>query len=545
MDSTPSRHHTMIAYHERTKHHFDRYARSAGYMDWNNQPNPFRLYEGAARIDLPLATPAPAMTYGQVYAPVREPGVPISHDSVGLFLEYTMGISAWKAAGQSRWALRVNPSSGNLHPTECHLIMPPAPGLPGGIYHYSPLLHALEKRASLPPTLSDLLQCHFSGPGFLVALSTIFWRESWKYGERAYRYCNLDGGHALAALALGARLNHWRMTGVSGAGDDQIGTLLGFHQTDWAPLEAEVPEMICWVAVDNAGIAIPRTLSEELTTACAGIPFAGRPNRLSRKPVDWSAITRAADAARKPADTTTPDLVETPPSPVGSADTLSAGSVFQRRRSAVSYNPNRTIPADTFLAILDRTRPRSGQAPFDAAMTSPAVQLLLFVHRVEDLAPGLYLFNRAPRQLEAMRSACREEFLWRPAAADLPLYLLREGDMTRDAMTLSCHQDIAGDSAVALAMLAPFGTVLENRAHLYRHLHWECGMIGQVLYLEATAQGLGGTGIGCFFDDGVHELLGLKDNAFQDLYHFTIGHPIEDTRVTTLPAYHHLERPTS
>ena len=544
MSSTPSRHDTVIAYHERTKHHFERYARSAGYMDWNNQPNPFRLYEGAERIDLPLATTAPSMTYGQVYAPVREPGVPVSLSSVSLFLEYAMGISAWKAAGQTRWALRVNPSSGNLHPTECHLILPPASDLPGGIYHYSPLLHALEKRASLPPTVSDVLQRHFSGPGFLLALSTIFWRESWKYGERAYRYCNLDGGHALAALALAARLNQWQIVGVSRAGDDQIGALLGFHQTEWEPLEAEVPEMICWVAVDNAGIGISRTLPEELTSVCGNNPFAGRPNRLSRKPVDWSVITRAADAARKPADTTIPDLVETPPSPVGSADSLSACGVFERRRSAVSYNPDRSIPAHTFFTILDRTLPRSGQAPFDAAMTSPAVQLLLFVHRVEDLAPGIYLFARAPRHLDALRAACRTDFIWRPAVADLPLYLLREGDMTRDAMILSCHQDIAGDSAFALAMLAPFGTVLEKHAHLYRHLHWECGMIGQVLYLEATAQGLGGTGIGCFFDDGVHELLGLADNAFQDLYHFTIGHPIEDTRVTTLPAYYHLERPT-
>lgn len=31
---------TVIGYHERTKHHVGRYARSAGYLDWANQPNP-------------------------------------------------------------------------------------------------------------------------------------------------------------------------------------------------------------------------------------------------------------------------------------------------------------------------------------------------------------------------------------------------------------------------------------------------------------------------------------------------------------------------
>jgi hypothetical protein len=49
----------------------------------------------------------------------------------------------------------------------------------------------------------------------------------------------------------------------------------------------------------------------------------------------------------------------------------------------------------------------------------------------------------------------------------------------------------------------------------YRHLFWETGMIGQVLYLEAEAQGVSATGIGSFFDDPVHELMGLPDDAFQ------------------------------
>jgi hypothetical protein len=49
-----------------------------------------------------------------------------------------------------------------------------------------------------------------------------------------------------------------------------------------------------------------------------------------------------------------------------------------------------------------------------------------------------------------------------------------------------------------------------------------------------------GTGIGCFFDDAVHELLGLVDDRYQSLYHFTVGHPLEDPRLTTLPPYSHL-----
>ena len=43
-----------LLYHEQTKHHFHRYARSAGSLDWANQPNPFRCYEGVTAVKLPL-----------------------------------------------------------------------------------------------------------------------------------------------------------------------------------------------------------------------------------------------------------------------------------------------------------------------------------------------------------------------------------------------------------------------------------------------------------------------------------------------------------
>lgn len=88
-------------------------------------------------------------------------------------------------------------------------------------------------------------------------------------------------------------------------------------------------------------------------------------------------------------------------------------------------------------------------------------------------------------------------------------------------------------------MIARFRERIEKHPFLYRHLHWEAGMIGQVLYLEAEAHGMRGTGMGCFFDDPVHEILEFKDNTYQDIYHFAMGKTIEDKRLTTLPTYYH------
>jgi len=87
-------------------------------------------------------------------------------------------------------------------------------------------------------------------------------------------------------------------------------------------------------------------------------------------------------------------------------------------------------------------------------------------------------------------------------------------------------------------MLARFEPALkEHGPWFYPRLYWECGMIGQVLYLGAVASGIAATGIGCFFDDPVHQALGLEGTDFQSLYHFTVGGALEDTRLTTLPPY--------
>ena len=87
-------------------------------------------------------------------------------------------------------------------------------------------------------------------------------------------------------------------------------------------------------------------------------------------------------------------------------------------------------------------------------------------------------------------------------------------------------------------MIAAYQEALfTHGAWFYRRLFWEAGLIGQVLYLEAEAAGLRATGIGCFFDDPVHQVFGFGDLAFQSLYHFTVGGPVEDTRLTTLAPY--------
>jgi nitroreductase len=113
-----------------------------------------------------------------------------------------------------------------------------------------------------------------------------------------------------------------------------------------------------------------------------------------------------------------------------------------------------------------------------------------------------------------------------PAHDSLPIVCLGRGDCRSLARRLSCDQDIASDGCFSLGMVADFDASLaEYGRSFYRHLFWESGLVGQILYLEAEAAGVRATGIGCFYDDPVHDVLGLKNHAFQSLYHFTVGSP--------------------
>ena len=201
------------------------------------------------------------------------------------------------------------------------------------------------------------------------------------------------------------------------------------------------------------------------------------------------------------------------------------------------------ISAATFFRMMARLVPTRGRrsVPWDAIPWRPRIHLGLFVHRVNDLSPGLYALARDPDKVEPLRQAMRQEFLWRRPPScppGLPLYLLKEGDCRALAASVSCGQAIAGDGAFSLGMIADYmGSLVSYGATFYRNLFWEAGLVGQVLYLEAEEAGIRSTGIGCYFDDPVHDVFGISSRDWQSFYHFTVGGPVEDTRLTTLPAY--------
>jgi SagB-type dehydrogenase family enzyme len=283
---TPSRRDLLGVrdYHDGTKHHFNRFARSLGYLDWASQPNPFRSYRGAPECALP------------------RPGA--GHRLADL-LRYSLGLSAWKQFRGSRWSLRVNPSSGNLHPTEAYLVVGAEPGLgeTPAVYHYAPDRHAVERRCTLSVAPWSPA---VDGPTCLIALTSIQWREAWKYGERAFRYCQHDLGHAIAAIRIAAALAGLGARILPDWSHADIASLTGIDR-DEDFVDAEREEPACLLEIGPmGGQQSPGVSRGALLDAVRAGVWTGHANQLSEDHVQWTFIDEIAAATRDPGRSVAP-----------------------------------------------------------------------------------------------------------------------------------------------------------------------------------------------------------------------------------------------
>jgi SagB-type dehydrogenase family enzyme len=498
------------AYHTRTKHALDRYAAGPGTLDWNAQPKVFREWDGTQQTLLPKEIAVYDISWGDM-AQARQ-ALPLNVDNLGSLLRLCVGLTAWKEYGGARWSLRAHPSSGNLHPTETWLIATGVAGLEDGLYHYQPLHHALARRAWGHSTQTT---------GLWMGLSSIHWREAWKYGERAFRYCQLDTGHVFAAICYAAALHGWRLR-LLNLDSAEIARCLGLDRVDdFSGVEGEEPEVM--MAFDLAEVAVPDRWQH----------WAGKPSLLDARPLyQWPIIEEVAMATRG-----SPPRSDAPNLPVQTAQNdIRAAQAILKRRSAQAFDGCSVMPNGVFRQIL-RSLLQGGSPVWELWPLPARVHPVLLVHRVEGVAAGLYVMPRNESAVAPLQSAFRNTFAWQPVDPDLPLYRLVAARAGKTARTLSCHQDIASACAVTFMMVAEFAAPVAHNTAAYRHLHWEAGMLGQVITLVAEAAGWRGTGIGCFFDDADHELLGLKDDQFQVIYHYAVGMALDDPRISTLPAY--------
>src|SRR6202166_1980139 len=343
---------TWREYHELTKHSGESLRRTQHYLDWANMPNPFRHYEGVPILDFPADPPAPQISALEVLE--GKTGNTSARDGAGFLSQlmfYSASISASKRVPSTgdTYALRVNPSSGNLHPTEFHFCTHGLVDWSDGLYHYRPSSHMAEQRAigDFGWKLIDT-----SAP-LVFVLTSIAWREAWKYRDRAYRYCLHDIGHAWQALTLAARSIGCESSVLGHFLDDRVAESCLLSQDEW-------PMLI----IGLHGPSIPVRRLDPVET----ILFSGQPNRLSEEQVPYPLIERIHVATKLKTEAITPS--------------------FGEPKSLSQLAP-----------LLSSTK----EPLFADFATARFVHLYLYVHRVEGLAPGVYRYWPEHAELEKIK----------------------------------------------------------------------------------------------------------------------------------------------
>jgi nitroreductase len=323
----------------------------------------------------------------------------------------------------------------------------------------------------------------------VIVLTSIAWREAWKYRDRAYRYCLHDIGHAWQALSLAARALGCGTFAIGHFDDDDVARALRLNEDEWPMLIVEL-----------TGGPLPSAERLPETGAEPPIWYGGQANRLSTEKIAYPRIDAIQAATKLLAP---PSICPTEPSLTGSGSlklpppapsSRAFGDVVRRRRSALDFvGGTRSMSLAQLSAILSAaTQPLRA----DFAKTR-FIQLYMYAHGVDGLDPGVYRFWPESGECEQ----------------------LRRGDQRVAAAGLSLGQDLAGNACVAFSMIGDFERAA--RAHgdrAYRYVHFEAGAFGA-------------TGIGAFYDEEVHRYLNLMPRQGQVVYHFAIGYPVADPRI--------------
>jgi SagB-type dehydrogenase family enzyme len=485
---------TAWAYHNGTKHSYQTIRRNAHYLDWENQPIPFKIYAGLEPIPLNpnlSSSGKPALLAVSSNGADAERGVVPSRQELAEILFLSAGVTKRRRYPGGEILFRAAACTGALYHIDLYLICGDLKDLSAGVYHFSPqdfglrLLRQGDFRRAVARASAE--EPAIAAAPCIIACASTYWRNAWKYQARAYRHCYWDNGTILANLLAAASARKVPAKIVLGFVDATLSELLGLNPDREATLSliALGPSK-----PEKAGLS-PPIEPLELETA-----------PLSKSEVDYPAMREMHNASsldaevdvslwREGAKRAKSDAIKGEAAELGlfslkplNDDELPGDTIEEVivRRGSTRQFARESISFGQLSTLLDRAT-RGLDADFLSAAAPSFNDVYLIVHGVEDLPPGAYFYRRTEQALE----------------------LLKQGDFRREAGYLGLGQEIPADCSVNLYFLADLTSVLErfgNRG--YRAAQLEAAIMGGKLYLAAYAQRLGASGL-TFFDDDVTE----------------------------------------
>jgi SagB-type dehydrogenase family enzyme len=504
---------TAAKYHEKTS--YDRSSMGGHYLDWQNQPSVFKTYDGLKTISMSRGVPLPRKDFFSLYDDLPKSG--IEHFAFDLELLSKMLLLTCTVTRKARHAdggfyFRSVASAGALYPTEIYLHSSGVKDLEDGLYHFSILEHSLVKLRD--GDLSDALKrfmtaCKTENCPLTFFLTAIFFRSAWKYRNRAYRYHLLDTGHVLAILELAVKALKLPFEITLDFDDRVVNQLLGLDEN------REVALAVCRLkgTPDSHRASEPKAIDdlpdkmkkasqvspqEFQTPEIQAIHVAGydiMPGNADLNMCDTLGVFAESRVAVPPTSKT----VERLPYPE---------AVF-RRRSSRNFIAE-TLPVSAMGALLGVIEPVDENG-MDAYFQSICTGFL--TNGVESFENGFYVMNEKATGVG----------------------FVKPGAFTKTMSHICLNQEWMANASLHFLFMTNMASLEKSWGPRgYRYAMMAAGILGERLYLAASALGLGCCGIGAFYDGEASRLLGL--NAWSRvLYIVSLG------IVKSMPGRDHLE----
>ena len=490
-------------YHESTK---------LAYINLRNKPPLYKSYPGLPTVELPVdGLTLAAPTLPAVAGEISGPGPALDVQRLAQLLYYSAGVirkARVRDAGEVHY--RAAASAGALYPTEAYVVCGGMDGLEDGVYHFSPdnfrltRLRAGDYRPGLAEAAGN--DERMAQAAATIVFTSVFWRSSWKYRSRGYRYCFWDNGTvagnllaAASALGLESRL-------LMGFVDETVDRLVG--------ADGEQEATICLFPIGSGSPAPSDSPDVGPELEGYGLQFAGQVDYPDVRETHAAAkLTTVADVGqwkgapeRPPASSDGNSFPLEHPAP-DALDGWGLERVITSRGSTRRYR-REALDGGRFNALLDYAT--SGvSADFLDGDGDSLLDIYLIVNAVEGLPAGAYYLDTRRRRLE----------------------LLRQGDLREEAGHLVFEQALGADASAVAFILTDLERVLErfgNRG--YRAAQVEAGIVGSRLYLSAYSLGFGASGI-TFYDDEVVEFFHPHSQGKEVMFVVTLGKTAEQNRV--------------
>lgn len=472
-------------------------------VDWEDKPLPYKLYRGLPVV--PLSLEVPLTLEGQ------NQSSNLDLHKIGHFLWYVYGLTQFsqsvfnldptqKTTELMQSNRRFAPSGGALYPSELYVYLK-IEDLPIGVYHYDVAHHRLVllREGNYDSYIARGLgnRCEISACFGTVFISTMFWKNFFKYNNFAYRLQGLDAGVLIGQLLEVSKRFNFESGVYFQFLDRAMNHLLGLSEQEES-VYAVIPlsvEPTIWSA--NGSQKDRMVSAAEL---CRELP-AIRPNHFlrSKRVIEFPMLTKLNEVSMLDS-TTSFSLINSGENVICEGPVVSLphvervsyelGSVCRKRFSPdMDFILGKVSQIELANLLHEATSSFLYRNDLEAAHLNlePRVSLNVCLYNVEGVPNGAYQYDSTVHALRQIQLGDHRLLL----QSGMSLY-----NVNLLQVPLCFH--VTGDKDYYKNALGYRG---------YRIQQMEAGMLVQRLLLSATASGMGG-----------HPLLGYDSNLSDAIY---------------------------